>query len=39
MASSKEYLEFVLGVWLQWQSTDTCTGKSERTVQTDDCKS
>lgn len=30
---------FRLGVWLQWQSTDTCTGKSERTVQTDDCKS
>ena len=22
-----------------WQGTDTCTGKCERTVQTDDCKS
>ena len=23
----------------EWQGTDTCTGKCERTVQTDDCKS
>ena len=23
----------------KWQGTDTCTGKCERTVQTDDCKS
>ena len=28
-----------LGVWLQWQSTDTCTGKLERAIQTNAYKS